>query len=87
MPANSSPVIVWFCRDLRLADNRAVAAAAETGRALVACYVLDEAVSDDHALGGAGRWWLHHSLAALAKQLEARGARLVLRRSSSPGNI
>jgi deoxyribodipyrimidine photo-lyase len=82
MPAKSSPVIVWFRRDLRLADNRALAAAAETGRALVACYVLDEAVSDEHALGGAGRWWLHHSLAALARQLEARGARLILRRGA-----
>jgi len=80
MLTDSSPVIVWFRGDLRLADNRAVAAAAETGRELIACYVLDDTLAEEQALGGAARWWLHHSLAALAAELEARGSRLVLRR-------
>ena len=34
-------------------------------------------------MGGASRWWLHHSLASLAKDLEARGSRLILRRGES----
>ncbi len=80
MSANSSSVIVWFRDDLRLADNAALAAATANGQALVACYVLDEAVPDEQARGGAARWWLHHSLAALARELEARGGCLILRR-------
>ncbi len=31
-------------------------------------------------MGGASRWWLHHSLCALQDELEKRGCRLVLRR-------
>lgn len=83
MSDNNSPVIVWFRSDLRLADNRALAAAAATGRAIVSCFVLDEPVPDEQAPGGARRWWLHHSLVALAKQLEARGGSLLLRRGSA----
>ena len=36
------PVIVWFRDDLRLADNRALAAAAATGQPVLAIYVFDE---------------------------------------------
>jgi len=78
---NSEPVIVWFRSDLRLSDHRPFVAAAASGRPLIACYVLDEqGPTTQWALGGASRWWLHHSLAALAASLEALGGRLVLRR-------
>ncbi len=30
-------------------------------------------------MGGASRWWLHHSLERLASDLEARGSRLIIR--------
>lgn len=62
--------IVWFRQDLRLADNPALAEAAARGP-VVPVYILDDA-SDGHAirpLGGASRWWLHHSLRALEKSL------------------
>jgi len=80
MSTQDSPVIVWFGSDLRLADNRALAAAANTGRELIACYVLDETRPHERAPGGAARWWLHHSLAAVAEDLRSRGGRLILRR-------
>lgn len=35
-------------------------------------------------MGGASRWWLHHSLQALDAALRERGSRLILRRGSSP---
>lgn len=70
------PVIVWFRRDLRLADNPALAAAVATGEEIVPLYILDPGTP----LGGASRWWLHGSLAALASGLERCGAPLVLRR-------
>jgi deoxyribodipyrimidine photo-lyase len=37
---------------------------------------------DPWAPGAASRWWLHQSLARLAADLEARGARLVIRRAA-----
>ena len=74
-----APLIVWFRQDLRLTDNPALAAAAEGGRPVVPVYILDEAGEGAWAPGGATRWWLHHSLAALARDFEKRGSRLVLR--------
>ena len=68
------PVIHWFRRDLRLIDNPALHRAAATGRPVIAVYVID---SQD--VGGASRWWLHHSLASLDKGLKALGNALLLR--------
>lgn len=70
----SGPVVMWFRDDLRLADNPALVAAARSGRPLVALYVLDE--GDRRPLGGAARWWLHHSLASLDADLAKRGIRI-----------
>jgi len=75
-----SPVIVWFRRDLRLADNPALAAAVAADRPIIPLYVLDEVSPGIRPLGGAQRWWLHHSLSALGRDLAARGLGLVLRR-------
>ncbi|MBN9527976.1 MAG: deoxyribodipyrimidine photo-lyase [Alphaproteobacteria bacterium] len=76
MPA---PAIFWFRRDLRLHDNPALIAAAD-GRPIVPLFVLDDEAPGMRPLGGASRWWLHHSLAELAAGLERRGLELVLRR-------
>lgn len=73
-----APVIVWFRADLRLRDNGALRAAVDSGRAVIALYIFDETA--DPALGGAQRWWLHHSLSALGADLEGLGLRLILRR-------
>ena len=69
-----SPILFWFRRDLRLADNIALTRAAESGRSIIPLYIVD---SQD--IGGAGRWWLHHSLASLDRELRSRGSSLVLR--------
>jgi deoxyribodipyrimidine photo-lyase len=82
-PAGKSPVIVWFRQDLRLADNPALVAAIDTGAPVICLYVLDDATPGKWMRGGASRWWLHHSLAALAGQLETAGTRLVLRRGDA----
>ena len=61
--------IVWFRQDLRVADNPALAAAAARG-AVVPVYILDETPPPaGRPIGGASRWWLHHSLTSLAKSL------------------
>ncbi|MCX5514912.1 deoxyribodipyrimidine photolyase [Kaistia algarum] len=72
--------LVWFREDLRLSDNPALTAAIDRGGRLAMVYILDEASDGIRPFGGASRWWLHHSLAALATDLEGQGHRLILRR-------
>lgn len=79
----ANPVILWFRNDLRLSDNAAVAAAAESGRPLVPLYILDDETPGRWRLGGAARWWLHHSLSALDRGLKTLGSGLVLRRGGA----
>lgn len=76
----TSPSIVWFRDDLRLADNPALRAAIDRGEPVIALYVFDEESPGIRAIGGAARWWLHHSLASLDARLRDRGGALVLRR-------
>jgi len=78
--------IVWFRRDLRLRDNPALAAAAAQGPVLPV-YIHAPAEEGPGAPGGASRWWLHHSLAALQAELEAHGLKLVIRRGSAASAI
>ncbi len=76
----TEPQIVWLRRDLRLADQAAFAAAAVNGAPVIPVYVLDDETAQHRKLGGASRWWLHHSLASLDKDLRKLGSRLILRR-------
>jgi len=73
--------LLWFRQDLRLHDQAALLEAAAEGGPVVPVYVLDE--STPWTLGGASRWWLHHSLASLSKDLLALGAPLILRRGEA----
>ncbi len=81
----TAPVLLWFRDDLRLADHAALHAAMATGAPVLPVYVLDDA--PPWAMGGAARWWLHHSLTALGRDLAARGAPLVLRRGPAVATI
>jgi deoxyribodipyrimidine photo-lyase len=68
--------VVWFRQDLRIADNPALRHAAALGE-VIPVYILDDITPPKKwRLGGASRWWLHHSLAALRKSL---GGLLVMR--------
>ncbi len=74
----SSPALLWFRNDLRLADNPALAAL--EGRQVLPVFLLDDASPDRWAPGGATRWWLHHSLQRLGAALAALGTPLLLLR-------
>ena len=71
--------LVWFRQDLRLADNPALTAAVAAGMPVIPVYLFAPHEEAPWAPGGAARWWVHHSLAELAAQLERRGSRLCLR--------
>ena len=78
----SSPQIVWLRRDLRLADQPALHAAAKAGP-VIPVFVLDDEAAGDHAYGRASRLWLHHSLESLARSFGRHRSRIVLRRGDA----
>lgn len=61
-------IIHWFRQDLRLADNPALSRATSMGNVLP-IYILDDENAGTYAMGGASRWWLHHSLSSLNQSL------------------
>ena len=77
---------MWFRLDLRLADNPALRAAAETGLPVVPIFIWspDE---EEPPPGAASRWWLHHSLSRLDESLRARGSRLIIRRGPAADTL
>jgi deoxyribodipyrimidine photo-lyase len=75
-----NPVIYWFRQDLRLSDLRGLNAAVATGRPVLPCYILDDESPGQWQMGGASRWWLHHSLTALSQEIEKAGGQLYLAR-------
>ena len=72
--------IWWVRRDLRLADNQALAAALAQGGGLVPAYVLDPALLGSSYVGDKRVAFLFGSLRCLDEALRARGSRLVVRR-------
>jgi deoxyribodipyrimidine photo-lyase len=80
MAARSERVLHWFRSDLRVADNRALAAAAGRARELILLFVLDERLLGGAALGAPRLRFLRGCLDALAADLASRGQRLVIRR-------
>ncbi|MDC0299808.1 deoxyribodipyrimidine photo-lyase, partial [Verrucomicrobia bacterium] len=52
--------------------------AIETGRPVIPLYIHTEAPSSRQQ-GAASKWWLHHSLESLSKDLNAIGGKLIMR--------
>ncbi|MGE3332411.1 MAG: deoxyribodipyrimidine photo-lyase [Rhodospirillaceae bacterium] len=75
--------LLIFGRDLRLADNPAVEAAVTRGKPVIPVYLHDPEDAGPWASGAASAWWLHHSLASLARDLTRAGSRLVLRKGTA----
>ncbi len=79
--------ILWFGRDLRLADNPALAAPVRSGQGIVPLFVLDDEDAGAWSAGGASRWWLNGSLEALSDALRVLGTQLVLRHGKAEAVI
>jgi len=73
--------VIWFRQDLRLSDNPALRAALAGSGAVIPVYIHAPGEEGAWAPGGASRWWLHHSLAALKDELRSRGSDLIVRAS------
>ena len=71
-----TPIILWFRRDLRLADNPMLDEAARSGRPVVPVFVHDDVVASAPI---APRWRWGLGIDAFARALEDIGSRLVLR--------
>ena len=84
MSEPAGPILYWFRRDLRLSDHPALMAALEDaqdkGVPVIPVFVLDP---ETEALGAAPRWRLEQGLKVFAQALEARGARLILRKGAA----
>jgi deoxyribodipyrimidine photo-lyase len=72
--------VVWFRRDLRLADNPALAYAVAHADCVLPVFIHSPEDEGTWTSGAASLWWLHHSLVALETHLRALGSPLHLRR-------
>ncbi len=80
---SKGPVLVWFRDDLRLSDHPALVAGLAGDCPVVPVYVFDEQSPAFRQMGGASRWWLHHSIAALDVSLRAKGSYLRIVRGAA----
>ena len=75
--AETSPIIVWFRRDLRLSDHPALWAAMSSGRPVLPVFICDRLVEQ---LGAAPKWRLGLGAEHLSGSLKDIGSRLILRK-------
>ena len=75
-----STALHWFRRDLRLTDNTALAAAVAAHGHVVPVYVVSAWQGGHHWCGAPRQEFLCGCLASLAKNLAAKGGRLIVRR-------
>ncbi|MEB3258502.1 MAG: FAD-binding domain-containing protein [Cyanobacteriota bacterium] len=78
--------LFWHRRDLRLADNLGLAAAAAATPAVTGVFVLDPGLLSAPNLAPARLWFLRESLVELAQRWREAGSRLLLLRGD-PGEL
>jgi deoxyribodipyrimidine photo-lyase len=83
MPASSSPVIHWYRRDLRIADNLSLHHAASMGRPVIPIYFLSDWKKSHLWTGPKRQHFLCGCLASLAKNLETIDGRLIIRHGNA----
>lgn len=78
--SGTSPILVWFRRDLRLSDHPALTAACGGTRPVIPVFILDPLAEK---LQAAPKWRLGLGVRQLAQSLKRRGSHLVLRRGDA----
>ncbi len=71
--------IVWFRRDLRLADNAALLAAIQQGE-MIPAFVIDPVLLKSDRVVAKRVAWLAANVRELDRSLRERGSRLIVRR-------
>ena len=74
--SDTSPIIVWIRRDLRLSDHAALHEAGKSGRPVIPVFIRDHTVDQ---LGAAPKWRLGLGLECFGEALAEKGSRLILR--------
>lgn len=77
---STRPILLWFRRDLRLADHPMLHEAARAGRPLIPVAILDPVAE---GWGAAAKWRWGEGLGVFAGTLAATGSRLILRRGGA----
>ncbi len=75
--------IVWFRKDLRIEDNPALQAAIDLGYPILPLFIYAPDEESPWQPGGASKWWLHHALVDLDKQLRKVHLRLCLAKGNT----
>jgi deoxyribodipyrimidine photo-lyase len=78
--SDTSPILVWFRRDLRLTDHPALSAAAQTGRPIIPVFINDSLVE---GLAAAPKWRLGLGVGCFAEALREKSSQLVLRKGDA----
>ncbi|SFS56091.1 deoxyribodipyrimidine photo-lyase [Sulfitobacter marinus] len=78
--SDTSPILVWFRRDLRLTDHPALYAAAQTGRPVIPVFIHDDLVE---GLAAAPKWRLGLGIGCFADALRDKSSQLVLRKGDA----
>src|SRR4051812_49002194 len=73
----------WFRRDLRLTDNTALSAAVSAHDQIVPIYLVSTWKKEHRWTGPPRQEFLCGCLASLAKNLEAKGGRLIIRQGAA----
>ena len=76
--------LFWHRRDLRLADNLGLAAAAAATPAVTGVFVLDPAILGSVTMAPARLWFLRESLVELERLWRQARSRLVLLQGTRP---
>lgn len=69
--AQKQRALMWFRQDLRINDNCALDAANQYDEVLPV-FIIDTQAPNFASMGGATKWWLHHSLLSLADSLNGK---------------
>ena len=73
--------LIWFREDLRLTDHPALQAAVETNLPIIPLYIYEDQLAKE--IGGASKWWLHHSLLSLQNSLKKLQGDLIFKKGSA----
>jgi deoxyribodipyrimidine photo-lyase len=85
--SKKNPSIVWFRQDLRIIDQPALSAAIKRNAPIIPVYIWNPQECGKWQAGAASKWWLHHSLLSLEKELDQLGLKLIIRTGASLANL